>query len=87
MTRIRVVTDSASDLPEEFAQRLDIDVVSLTIRFGDEEFVDRVDLTPDAFWAKCKGSKTLPERPRPRPAPSRTPTSERRTTAATGCSS
>jgi DegV family protein with EDD domain len=61
MARIRVVTDSASDLPEEYAQRLHVDVVSLSIRFGDEEFVDRVDLTPDAFWAKCKLSKTLPE--------------------------
>ncbi len=67
MTRIRVITDSASDLPEEFARRLDIDVVSLTIRFGDEEFVDRVDLTPDVFWAKCKSSKTLPETAAPSP--------------------
>ncbi len=67
MTRIRIITDSASDLPETFAERLDIDVVSLTIRFGDEEFVDRVDLTPDAFWAKCKGSKTLPETAAPAP--------------------
>jgi DegV family protein with EDD domain len=54
-------------LPEEFARRLDIDVVSLTIRFGDEEFVDRVDLTPDVFWAKCKSSKTLPETAAPSP--------------------
>jgi DegV family protein with EDD domain len=67
MARIRVITDSASDLPEEFARRLDIDVVSLTIRFGDEEFVDRVDLTPNAFWAKCKSSKTLPETAAPSP--------------------
>jgi DegV family protein with EDD domain len=61
MARIRVVTDSASDVPDDVAARLDIDVVSLTIRFGDEEFVDRVELTPEAFWAKCKTSKTLPE--------------------------
>jgi DegV family protein with EDD domain len=61
MARIRVVTDSASDLPEEIATRLGIDVVSLTIRFGDEEFIDRVELTPDEFWAKCKSAKTLPE--------------------------
>lgn len=67
MSRIRVVTDSASDLPEAFARRLDIDVVSLTIRFGDEEFTDRVDLTPDLFWAKCKNSKTLPETAAPSP--------------------
>jgi DegV family protein with EDD domain len=67
MARIRVVTDSASDLPESFARSLDVDVVSLTIRFGDEEFVDRVDLTPEAFWAKCKSSKTLPETAAPSP--------------------
>src|SRR6202051_340516 len=67
MSRIRVVTDSASDLPEAFARRLDIGVVSLTIRFGDEEFTDRVDLTPDLFWAKCKSSKTLPETAAPSP--------------------
>jgi DegV family protein with EDD domain len=67
MARIRVVTDSASDLPELFAQSLNVDVVSLTIRFGDEEFVDRVDLTPEAFWAKCKSSKTLPETAAPSP--------------------
>ena len=67
MARIRVVTDSASDLPESFATTLDIDIVSLTIRFGDEEFIDRVDLTPDAFWAKCKVSKTLPETAAPSP--------------------
>jgi DegV family protein with EDD domain len=67
MARIRVVTASASDLPESFARSLDVDVVSLTIRFGDEEFVDRVELTPEAFWAKCKVSKTLPETAAPSP--------------------
>jgi DegV family protein with EDD domain len=48
-------------LPEEIAERLHVDVVSLTIRFGDKEFIDRVNLTPEAFWAMCKSSKTLPE--------------------------
>ena len=67
MARIRVVTDSACDIPEEIARRLDIDIVSLTIRFGDEEFTDRVDLSPEAFWAKCKASKTLPETAAPAP--------------------
>ena len=67
MARIRVVTDSACDIPEEIARRLDIDIVSLSIRFGDEEFTDRVDLTPSEFWAKCKASKTLPETAAPSP--------------------
>jgi DegV family protein with EDD domain len=64
MARIRVVTDSASDLPQEIAHRLDVDVVPLTIRFGDEEFTD---LSPEDFWAKCKVAKTLPETSAPSP--------------------
>jgi DegV family protein with EDD domain len=64
MARIRVVTDSASDLPHDIATRLNIDVVPLTIRFGDEEFTE---LSPETFWAKCKVSKTLPETSAPSP--------------------
>jgi DegV family protein with EDD domain len=67
MARIRVVTDSACDIPDEIARRLNIDIVSLSIRFGDEEFTDRVDLSPEEFWAKCKASKTLPETAAPSP--------------------
>jgi DegV family protein with EDD domain len=67
MARIRVVTDSACDIPEAIARRLNIDIVSLSIRFGDEEFTDRVDLSPEEFWAKCKASKTLPETAAPSP--------------------
>ncbi len=67
MARIRVVTDSACDIPDEIARRLNIDIVSLSIRFGDEEYTDRVDLSPEEFWAKCKASKTLPETAAPSP--------------------
>ena len=67
MANIRIVTDSACDLPQDVAERLNIDVVSLSIRFGDDEFTDRVDLTPNEFWAKCKASKTLPETAAPSP--------------------
>jgi DegV family protein with EDD domain len=67
VARVRVITDSACDLPEEIAQRLEIDIVSLSVRFGDQEFTDRVDLKPAEFWAKCKASKTLPATSAPSP--------------------
>jgi DegV family protein with EDD domain len=67
VAKVRVISDSGCDLPEEIAQRLSIDIVSLSIRFGEDEFTDRVDLTPAAFWAKCKASKTLPETAAPSP--------------------
>ena len=64
---IRIVTDSACDLPDETAAALGIQIVPLTIRFGEEEFVDRRDLTPEAFWERCASSPTLPETAAPAP--------------------
>ena len=67
MARIRVLTDSASDIPESIVRELDIAVVSLSIRFGEEEFTERNQLSPAEFWAKCKKSKVLPETAAPSP--------------------
>ena len=67
MANVKVVTDSASDLPADLAREYGIDVVPLTIRLGDEEFTDLEDLTPGEFWAKCRVSPTLPETAAPSP--------------------
>jgi DegV family protein with EDD domain len=64
---VRVVTDSACDLPPALCDELGIEVVPLTIRFGDEALVDRKDLTPAAFWEKCKAAPALPETAAPSP--------------------
>src|SRR3954454_9205812 len=58
---VRVVTDSACDLPPELCERLGIEVVPLTIRFGDREYVDRKELTTDAFWQQLATASVLPE--------------------------
>ena len=42
-------------------------MVSLSIRFGDEEFVDRVTLSIEEFWRRCAQSRTLPETSAPSP--------------------
>jgi DegV family protein with EDD domain len=67
MARIRVVTDSACDLSAEVAAEHGIVIVPLSIRFGDEEFVDGRDLTTEEFWARCKASPVLPETSAPSP--------------------
>lgn len=64
---ISIVTDSSCDLPDDLVTELGIDVVPLTIRFGDEELVDRRDLTPGQFWARCATSAVLPETSAPSP--------------------
>ncbi len=67
MAGIRIITDSACDLPPAIASEHNIEIVPLTIRFGDTEYVDRRDLTPKEFWAKSAGSKQLPETAAPSP--------------------
>jgi DegV family protein with EDD domain len=58
---VRVVTDSACDLPDELIENLGIAVVPLTIRFGREELVDRKELSTDEFWRRLEASDVLPE--------------------------
>jgi DegV family protein with EDD domain len=67
MSGVRVVADTASDLPPEVAAAHGIDLVPLTVRFGAEELVDRRDLTPADFWSRLAGSSVLPETAAPSP--------------------
>lgn len=57
---IRIVTDSACDLPSSALSEHGITVVPLKIRFGDQEFVDREELSTAEFWARCSASAELP---------------------------
>ena len=67
MPGIRVVTDSSCDLPQNLVDELGIEIVPLTIRFGNEEFVDRVELSTADFWRRCAASPGLPETAAPAP--------------------
>ena len=64
---IRIVTDSACDLPDELVEKHRISIVPLTIRFGDEELIDRFELSASEFWARCAATPTLPETAAPAP--------------------
>ncbi|CAB4889078.1 unannotated protein [freshwater metagenome] len=64
---VRIVTDSACDLPQTVADELGIEIVPLSIRFGNDEFIDRRDLTPTEFWARSSASPVLPETAAPAP--------------------
>ncbi len=67
INRVRIVTDSACDLPQSVADELGIAIVPLTIRIDGKEYVDRRDLTVAEFWSKCAASPTLPETAAPSP--------------------
>jgi DegV family protein with EDD domain len=61
VSRVAIVTDSASDLPPEVAARDGITVVPLVVSFGSESFRPNVNLTTDEFWARM----TAPDAPFP----------------------
>ncbi len=55
--RVRVVTDSTADLPQEWADRWGIRVVPLKFRLGEETFRDGLDLAPEEFYARLSGKE------------------------------
>jgi len=64
---VRIVTDSSCDLAPDEAEVLGIDIVPLSIRFGDKEFTDRVELSVDEFYRRLNESEQLPETAAPAP--------------------
>lgn len=64
---LRVVTDSTADLPPKVAEELGIVVVPLAVNFGNEYYLDGVDLSADEFYHKLQRSPTLPTTSQPSP--------------------
>ena len=64
---IRIVTDSASDISLGEAEDLGIEIVPLSIRFGEAEYTDLVDLSVSDFYQKMAESDLLPSTAAPSP--------------------
>lgn len=58
--KIKISTDSTSDIPKEFWERLNISVLPLTIHYEDKEYLDGVDITPEEIYHILDTAKTLP---------------------------
>ena len=57
---IRIITDSLSDITLEHAKELNIDIMCLNVRFGDEEFVCGKEMTNEQFYEKLESSPHNP---------------------------
>ncbi len=64
---VRVVTDSGSDLPQELADQLGIEIVPLKVRFDEESFTDRKELSYQMFYEKMAQSEDIPVTSLPSP--------------------
>jgi DegV family protein with EDD domain len=68
MARVGIVTDSTCDLTPEELARLGVEMVPLTVRFGDDLFLDWIDMRPDDFYRRLAESPELPKTSQPSPA-------------------
>ncbi len=55
MSRVAIVTDSASDLQPARASELGITIVPLAVNFGPESFKAGIEITTAEFWARMTG--------------------------------
>ncbi len=65
---VAVVADSSADLPDPVLDRHHIALVPLQVMFGDETFRDRVELKPEDFYRRLRGTRDLPTTSQPAPA-------------------
>lgn len=67
MPGVRIVSDSSCDLTQAEADAHGIEIVPLSIRFGDTEYTDRQDLSVEEFYSKMAAAPALPETAAPAP--------------------
>jgi DegV family protein with EDD domain len=61
MSKIRVITDSTVNLPPEVIEKYGITVIPYTIQFGEESYLDGINMTPQEFDDKCAATGVMPK--------------------------
>ena len=62
---IKIIIDSTTDIPEQVLHQ--VEVVPLTVSFGDEEYLDGIDLSRNDFYRKLEAGQILPKTSQPSP--------------------
>lgn len=60
-----IVVDTACDLPEAYLRENRIAVVPLRVNFGDQVYLDRVEISPEEFMRRCRLSSHHPKTSQP----------------------
>lgn len=64
---VKIITDTTSCLSPEFARRFEIPVIPQVINFGEESYLEGVNLDNATFMKKLRNSKELPKTAAPPP--------------------
>jgi DegV family protein with EDD domain len=62
---LRIVMDSAGDLPQEWINKYEIDVIPINVHMGDDVYLEDVDLTIDQFYGWVKETGMVPKTSQP----------------------
>ncbi|NPD89262.1 MAG: DegV family protein [Asgard group archaeon] len=62
---VKIMTDSAADISEDFIRKYDLSIVPTVIRFGDEIFYEHVDLNLEEYYEKFHSSEIYPQTANP----------------------
>lgn len=65
---LKIVSDSAMDMPAEWGKKYDIDVLPLNIQFGTQTFRQGIDLSPEMFYQMVREQKIIPHTSLPSPS-------------------
>jgi DegV family protein with EDD domain len=57
---VKIVTDSVADIPPDIVRDLDITLIPVLLRFGEETYRDGIDMTTDQFYERLTTSKVMP---------------------------
>jgi DegV family protein with EDD domain len=67
MSKVAIVTDSTANLPPEIIRNLPVYEVPLHVIWGEQSFLDQVEMTCDQFYARLRTDKILPTTSQPSP--------------------
>ncbi len=65
--RLKIVTDSTCDLPKPYYQEYEIEVVPVSIQFGNESYLDGVTIDRATFYHKIAETGIVPKTSQPSP--------------------
>lgn len=68
LPEIAIVTDSTSDLTPELMGDLNIDIIPLKIKIGEDYYKDGIGLTKRDFWKRVTSESIIPKTSQPSPA-------------------
>lgn len=67
MSNIAIITDSSAFLPDDVVQQLGIHVIPLRVMWGEETFLDNVEIKPDEFYRRLRELPIHPTTTQPNP--------------------